>query len=279
MCVLFDLTSELLGEARRAHQVVAGAGIQDSHWDALGGRRLSCRRRPGLSLSASAASRLADRARSIWLSRSARGFHLRSHRRGLVQEGALGASLATSRRLVEVPADALALALVFSFALALALLGSRSCGLRLGLCFRLRLSFRLGFRDYLGVVVVRARTPSSARLAVADGEARGLLLLGVRHHERDVRAPVLVDLGDFSELTIRADLLDERQACILQELQILVLVAEGDAIQVGHRRRETRDVLDAVREEDEEVVFRRRSPERQHEVLPHREEGFQRAVT
>ena len=82
MCVLFDRTSEPLGKARRAHQVLAGTGIQNPHWDALGGRRLICRRRrPGLSPSASAASRLADRARSIRLSRSARGLHLRSHRR------------------------------------------------------------------------------------------------------------------------------------------------------------------------------------------------------
>ena len=50
-------------------------------------------------------------------------------RRGLVQEGALEALLATSRRFVKVPADALALALAFSFALALSLLGSRSCRL------------------------------------------------------------------------------------------------------------------------------------------------------
>ena len=183
------------------------------------------------------------------------------------------------RRIVEVPADALALALAFSFALALSLFGSRSCGLRLGLGLRLRLSFRLGLRDDLGVVTVRARTPGSAWLAVADGEARGLLLLGVRHHERDVRASVLADLGDFSELAIRADLLHERQACILQELNVLVHVAVGDALQVGHGRRETWDVLDAVREDAEEVAVRRRSPERQHEVLPHREEGLQRAVT
>ena len=200
-----------LVEAQRAHQVFAGAGIQNPHWDALGGRRLSCRRRPGLSQSASAASRLADRPRSIRLIRGARGPHLRSHRRGLVQEGARGALLATSRLVVEVPADAIALALGFSFART-SLPGSRSCGLRLGLGLRLRLSFRLGLRDDLGVVIVRARIPSSARLAVADGKARGLLLLGVRHHERDVCSPVLVDLGDFSELATRVDLLHERQA-------------------------------------------------------------------
>ena len=150
MGVLFDRTSEPLRKARRAHQVVVGTDIQDPHWNALGGRRLSCRRRPGLTLSASAASRLADRARSIRLSRSARGLHLRSHRRGLVQEGALGALLATSRRVVEVPADALALALAFSFALVLSLLGSCSCRLRFGLGLRLRLSFCLGLRDDIG---------------------------------------------------------------------------------------------------------------------------------
>ena len=99
-----------------------------------------------------------------------------------MQEGALGALLATSRRVVEVPADVLALALAFSLALALSLLGSSSRRLRFGLGLRLRLSFRLGLRDHLGVVAVRTRAPSSARLAVADGEARGLLLLGVRHH-------------------------------------------------------------------------------------------------
>ena len=81
--------------------------------------------------------------------------------------------------------------------------------------------------------------------------------------------------GDFSELAIHADLLHERQACILQELEVLVHVAVGGAPQVGHRRRETWDVLDAVREDAEEVVVRRRSPECQHEFLPHREEGFQ----
>ena len=173
MCVLFNRTSETLGKARRAHQVVAGTNIQHPHWDALGGRRLSCRcRRPGLSQSASAASRLADRARSIRQSRSARGLHLRSHHQGLVQEGALGALQATSRRVVEVPADALALALAFSFALALSLLESCSCRLRFGLGLRLRLSFRLGLRDNLGVVAVGTRAPSSARLVVTDGETQ-----------------------------------------------------------------------------------------------------------
>ena len=187
-----------LGKARRAHQVVAGTGIQNSHWDALGGRRLSRRRRPGLSLSASAASRLADRARSIRLGMSARGLHLRSHRRSLVQEGALGALLATGRCVFEVSADALAIALVFCFALALSILGSCSCRLplRLGLRLRLRLSFRCGLCDDHGVAAVRTRAPSSARLAVADGEARGLLLPGARHHERGVCPAVLVDLGD-----------------------------------------------------------------------------------
>ena len=112
---------------------------------------------PWFSLSASAASRLADRARSIRPSRSARGFYFRSYRRGLVQEGARGAFWQPAGALLK-PADALALALAFSFALALVLLGSRSCGLRLGLCLRLRLrlSFRLGFRDDLVVMIVRA---------------------------------------------------------------------------------------------------------------------------
>ena len=119
------------------------------------------------------------------------------------------------------------------------------------------------------------RAPSSACLAVADGEARGLLLLGVRHHERDVRAVVLIDLGDLSELAIRADLLHERQACILQELEVIVHAAVGDALQVGHGRLEISDVLDAVGEDAEEVFVRQRGPERQNEVLPHRDEGPQ----
>ena len=189
----FVRSLERLGKVRRPHQVVAGTDIQDPHWEALGRRRLCCRRRrrPDLSLSASAVSRLADRARNTRLSSSARGLHLRSHRRGLVQDSALGALLATSTRVVEVPADELALALAFSFALALSLLGSCSCNLRLELSFRLRLSFRLDLHDDLGVVAVGTRTPSSARLAVADGEARGLLLHGVRNHERDIRTAVL----------------------------------------------------------------------------------------
>ena len=47
----------------------------------------------------------------------------------------------------------------------------------------------------------------------------------------------------------------------------------------ANRRRETWDVLDAVREDAEEVVVRWLSLERQQEVLPHREKGLQRAVT
>ena len=141
-----------------------------------------------------------------------------------MQEDALGALLATSRRVVEVPADALALALAFFFALDIYLLGSCSCRLRFRLGLRLRLSFSLSLREDLGVVAVETRAPSSARLAVADGEARILLLLGVRHHERDVRAAVLVDLGDLSELAMRADLLRERQAYILEKLKVLVYV-------------------------------------------------------
>ena len=90
----------------------------------------------------------------------------------------------------------LPLPLPFSFALALSLLGSCSCRLRLGLGPRLRLRFRLGLCDDLGVVAMRTRAPSSARLAVADGEAQGLLLLGVRHH---IRLAALVDLGPSSE--------------------------------------------------------------------------------
>ena len=210
MCVLFDRTSKPPGKARRAHQVAAGTSIQNPHWDALGGRRLSCRRRrPGLSLSASAVSRRADRARSIRLSRSARGLHLRSHRRELVQKGTPRFLHATSRRVVEVLADELALALAFflAFAFALFLLGSCSCRLRFGLGLRLRLSLCLGLLDGLGFVAVGTRAPSSARLAIANGESRGLLLPGVRHYERDVRAAVLVDLGDLSELAICADFL------------------------------------------------------------------------
>ena len=125
MCVLFNRTSEPLGKARWAHQVVAGTGVQYPHRDALGGRRLtSRRRRPGLSLSTSAASRLADRARGTRLSRSARRLHLRSHRRGLAQEVELRALLAAGGRVVEVPADALALAFPFSFAFALSFVGT-----------------------------------------------------------------------------------------------------------------------------------------------------------
>ena len=97
-----------------------------------------------------------------------------------------------------MPADAFALVFVFSFALSLSLPGSYSCRLRLGLVLRLRLGFRLGLRDDLGVVAVDIRTLSSARLAVAVGEARIFFLRGVRHHEGDVRAAVLVNLGDFT---------------------------------------------------------------------------------
>ena len=68
------------------------------------------------------------------------------------------------------------------------------------------------------------------RLAVAGGEARGLLLLGLRHHERDVYAFLLVDLGNFYEPTIRANLLDERKACILQKLDVLVHVTIGNGL-------------------------------------------------
>ena len=53
----------------------------------------------------------------------------------------------------------------------------------------------------------------------------------------------------------------ERQACILQELDVLVHVAVGNALQVSHGRRETWDVLDAVCGGAEEMVVRRRSPE------------------
>ena len=121
--------------------------------------------------------------------------------------------LAISRCVIEVPADALSLALSFSFALVISLL--RICSCRLRLEIELRFSFRLGLRDDLGVVAVGTRA-RSARLAVADGETRVLLLLDFRHHKRDVRAAVLVDPGDLSELAIRTDLLHERKACILR---------------------------------------------------------------
>ena len=53
----------------------------------------------------------------------------------------------------------------------------------------------------------------------------GLLLLGVRHNQRDVCVFVLVNLSDFSDLAIRADLLQEHQACIPQEQEVLAHVA------------------------------------------------------